>query len=246
MSTVDMKVRTKQQASKLIFGYIHEHEKRFKHNVPTPINSKILEYYPILEQFKWQTGFDADEILKIYNNGLQVMNDSDNNRLCIANHKISDTECKEYSFEIKLLSFNYQRNYSGIMIGIVNASNNTSSEPGVDIDGGDIIKSFNTDFSTCNRDNSFTIYMSQGNQFFLYGPQISCFKLTEPIYQFKENDKIKIVLNMKKKEGYLYYNDKFVCNAFNFNNWNVVIPGLALWNSEIALNSWSIIDTNSS
>ena len=223
-------VVTKEEAKALIFGFVHEHEKKHKHRVPKPINSKILDFYPVFDQFKWQKGNDADSILKIYNNGLQVMNDTDDNRSCIANHKISALECNEYSFEITLIDFDYDTNYSGLMIGIVNGDNTRNEQ---------VLNTFNSDFSTKNRDISWTIYMSEGEQFCLYGPGISCKELTEPIYDFETGDRIKITLDMIKKEGYLYYNDKFVCNAFSFPDWNVVIPGLALWSADIALNNWT-------
>jgi len=225
--SISSKVETKQDALKLVAGYVHEHEKKHKKNVPKPINWKILDFYPVFDQFKFQKGEDADSTLKIYNNGLQVMNLTDDNRLCIANHKVSSLECNEYSFEITLIDFDYDTNYSGLMIGIVNGDNTKQ-----------IVQTFNSDFSTKNRDNSWTVYMSEGEQFCLYGPGIKCKELTEPIYDFGIGDRIKIILNMIKKEGYLYYNDKFICNAFNFADWNVVIPGLALWNADIALNEW--------
>merc|ERR1712154_546187 len=133
-----------------------------------------------------------------------------------------------YSFEITLIDFNFNVNYSGIMIGIINDPISTS------------IKSFDTDFSTCNRDNSWSVYLSGGKQFYLYGPGISCKKLTEPIYNFKCGDRIKISLDMVDRTGNLYYNDQFICIAFKFSNWNVVVPGLALWNSHIALSNWSV------
>eukprot|EP01084_Bolivina_argentea_P315054 545767_1 len=221
---------TKQMANMLIFGYIHEYEKTTKQNVPVSIIPKILDFFPIFDEFKWQKGKDADKTLKIFNNDFRVANDTDNNRLCVSNHKISSTKCSEYCFEITLIDFNYSRNYSGIMIGIVADPISTS------------IEKWNTDFSTVNKDNAWTVYLSNGRQFCLYGPDTSCKRLTDPIYKFKVNDRIKISLDMINKKANLYYNEKFICIAFRFSNWNVVSPALALWNSEIALTNWSIVN----
>lgn len=237
MSTVT-KV-TKEQANKLIHGYIRECGEVLDYYVPVDVNSKILEYYPIFDEFKWIKGFDADGTLKIFeiDHNLQVLNDTHNNRLCIGNHRIMKGNVFEYSFEIELIDFDYNYNYSGIMIGIVNASNNLHTN-----DNLSIIKSFNTDFSTINKDISWTVYLSEGDSFCLYGPNTSCEELTEPIYNFKNNDRIKIVLNMIRKEAKLYYNDQFICIAFHFNDWNVVVPCLAVWNCHIALSNWSTVD----
>eukprot|EP01083_Nonionella_stella_P315045 1136876_1 len=232
MSLHDTKL-TKQQANMLIYGYIHEYETLAKLTVPVAMIRKILEFYPIFNEWRFEKGKDADEVLQIINDDFRVMNETNNNRLCVANHRISSKKCSEYWFEIRLIDFDYDMNASGMMIGIVR-------------EGKTSIRSYNTDFSTVNKTNAWTVYLSQGKQFCLYGPGISCKVLSKAAYHFKPDDRIKISLDMVHKKGRLYYNDKLICVAFDFSEWSVVVPAIALWKCHIALSHWSSVDINRS
>ena len=154
------KTITKKQANALVFGYVHEFEKEMnetQENIDyssiSQIIPKILEYYPVVDEWKWLKGLGADSVLTIHNNNLQVINRTDNNRCCVGNHRISSEECSEYSFEITLIDYDYEQSYSGMMIGIVNNDQAITES----------IKSFNTDFSTYNSDNVWSIYLSGGH-----------------------------------------------------------------------------------
>merc|ERR1719412_43129 len=144
------KVITKKQANALVFGYVHEFEKEmnetqetFDYSSISHIVLKILDYYPVVDEWKWLKGNGADDTLRIFNNHLQVMNETLENRCCVGNHRISSSECSEYSFEVTLFDYDYKQRYSGMMIGVVNGDQAITES----------IQSFNTDFSTFNAEN---------------------------------------------------------------------------------------------
>jgi len=139
---------------------------------------------------------------------------------------ISDQNCIEYEFEIKIENDSHEKG-SSIMMGFIYHS--LTIEDTID---------YNNNLMDIDDSKQFVFQIGYGKdgEFQFYGKNKGLSDSAKLPFTFSDDDTFKLRINFKRKDIELYYNDTFVATIFNRIESKIkLIPCIALKNAQIEL-----------
>eukprot|EP01084_Bolivina_argentea_P189665 326132_1 len=139
---------------------------------------------------------------------------------------ISNDNCIEYEFEIKMHSNSHERG-SSLMMGFIYQELITNDS----ID-------YNNNLVNIDNDKQFVFQIGYGKSglFKFYGKHKVLSDSIQLPYSFNNDDTFKLRINFKQRNIELYYNDRYIGTIFNEIPINIkLIPCVALKNAQISI-----------